>query len=661
MYIKRIDINKYRHLENVTLGPFFSPPVSSKLVVLAGPNGGGKSSILELISTAVSNAWSLTYQMNRSQPTSSFEVQLGLLPQEIELISNYQPDREAEEEGLKVLLSKGYYCRGFNYPEGEYAKNSTIQNVMHQIIQKVLKQKNHSSLGFHLGSDRVYEKEQFKNNNIFQYTQFTSYDYIGSYAYQNPSTQYKDMFQFLVTWRFHYYKRLGKYHHFKNEKETSIGEEPIDEYGMILEKVFPGYQFYDKEESAPTDLFIKTPSGDIIPFSDLSSGEKEVFFTLCFFQRHNVENAVISIDEPELHLHPSLARQLIRTIQDIKSGNQIWLATHNSEILDESGRENIWFIKRSQETNLAEVIHSVDEKDSLQALRDLFGYSGYIGLAKKMVFLEGDNSSLDRMMFNQLFPQFSRDLKFIPACGCSQLERMNSAILSLLESNLGYCEFFLIRDRDYMDEEMVTAQKEKGKGKIIIVDKHEIENYLLNFDIIAKVQTELFSKPITSEEVREKFYIIAKKISGQVLRDMVTYRMFYNVNANNLSIGKYCQNEEIMDENGEWIDSKTTQLLEKFQEKSSSISNDVSSLLEKDNFQRFYEECKKEIKESLNSDRWIDLFPGKELLQLYSKENEIGKSNNPVFINSIIKEYCSQKEKIDSDLLKYIEDIMAYP
>lgn len=660
MYIKRIDINKYRHLENVKLGPFFPPSVSSKLVVLAGPNGGGKSSILELISRALSDAWSLTWQMNRSQPTSSFEVQLGLLPQEIELISNYQPGKGAEEEGLKDLLSKGYYCRGFKYPEGEYAKNSTVQNAMHQIILKVLKQKNQSSLGFHLGSDRVYEKEQFQNGNIFKYSQFTDYNYIWSFAYQNPSNQYKDMFQFLVTWRFHYYKRLGQYHHFKNKEETFNEKEPTDEYGMILEKVFPGYQFYDKKESSPTDLFIKTPSGDIIPFSDLSSGEKEVFFTLCFFQRHNVENAIISIDEPEIHLHPSLARQLIRTIQDIKSGNQIWLATHNSEILDEAGRENIWFIKRSQETNLAEVIHSVDEKESLQALRDFFGYYGYIGLAKKMVFLEGDNSSLDRIMFSQLFPQFSRDLKFIPASGCSQLERINSAILSLLESNLGYCEFFLIRDKDYMDDEMATAQKEKGKEKIIILNRHEIENYLLNFDIIAKVQTEIFSKPITSEDVREKFHTIAKKISGQVLRDMVTYRMFYDINANNLSIEKYFQNEEIMDENGEWIDSKTTQLLEKFQEKSSSISKEVSSLLEKDNFQRFYEECKKEIKELLNSDRWIDLFPGKELLQLYSKENEIGKSNNPIFINSIIREFSYQKENVNSDLLKYIEDIMAY-
>jgi len=48
-----------------------------------------------------------------------------------------------------------------------------------------------------------------------------------------------------------------------------------------------------------------------------------------------VSNAVIVIDEPELHLHPELARLLIRTMQSIKPGNQIWLATHNTEIIDE--------------------------------------------------------------------------------------------------------------------------------------------------------------------------------------------------------------------------------------------------------------------------------------------------------------------------------------
>ena len=88
LFIKRIQISKYRHLEDIELLLISrAPSETSELVVLAGPNGGGKTSVLELISQALSNMWSLTFQLNRTAPTSSFEVTIGLTPSELELIS----------------------------------------------------------------------------------------------------------------------------------------------------------------------------------------------------------------------------------------------------------------------------------------------------------------------------------------------------------------------------------------------------------------------------------------------------------------------------------------------------------------------------------------------------------------------------------------------
>ena len=49
-YIKQINIRKYRHLEDLTIGPFLVPGDASDCIVIAGPNGGGKSSILNKIS-----------------------------------------------------------------------------------------------------------------------------------------------------------------------------------------------------------------------------------------------------------------------------------------------------------------------------------------------------------------------------------------------------------------------------------------------------------------------------------------------------------------------------------------------------------------------------------------------------------------------------------
>ena len=89
MYIQEIHIKTFRHLENVHLGPFMLPPNGSDLIVLAGPNGGGKSSILELLGFALSNSWSLAWQLHRSFPANAFEVALAVTPEERALIKEY--------------------------------------------------------------------------------------------------------------------------------------------------------------------------------------------------------------------------------------------------------------------------------------------------------------------------------------------------------------------------------------------------------------------------------------------------------------------------------------------------------------------------------------------------------------------------------------------
>lgn len=102
-----------------------------------------------------------------------------------------------------------------------------------------------------------------------------------------------------------------------------------------------------------------------------------------------------------MHLDPELARVLIRTMQDVRPGNQLWLATHNAQIIDEAGRDRVTYVTRDPTTRQAVVTPATRESASAVALSDLFGYSGYIGVAKNMVFLEGEVSSADRkMVFN---------------------------------------------------------------------------------------------------------------------------------------------------------------------------------------------------------------------------------------------------------------------
>jgi predicted ATPase len=47
VFIQDVTVHVFMNLRSVHLGPFAAPTAMSDLVVLAGANGGGKSSVLE--------------------------------------------------------------------------------------------------------------------------------------------------------------------------------------------------------------------------------------------------------------------------------------------------------------------------------------------------------------------------------------------------------------------------------------------------------------------------------------------------------------------------------------------------------------------------------------------------------------------------------------
>lgn len=660
MYIKQIDIRKYRHIENISIGPFLTPGDASACIVFAGPNGGGKSSVLELISLALANSWSLTYQLNRSAPDSSFEVCIGLLPSEIELIKSKFGHDDENQDVINYLDQYKSYFRSFKFEGGEYDKRSSLHNKIHNCVTSALKGDHHRPLGFHLGSERSFKKSRFEyQKKLFNYRQYMEKQHTWGFAFRSESEQFEDMFDFLITWQHNYLQQLGSYYHLKNSGLTEeYGPPPEDRYGRVLSEVFPDYAFVHQPESAPSDLFVRIPSGDTIPFSDLSSGEKQVFFTLCFFERHDVEEAVILIDEPELHLHPSLARLLLRTMLRLKPRNQIWLATQSAEVIDEAGRDAVRFIRRNDDTRRAEVISATEEEPALACLRDFFGYSGYIGLARAMIFTEGRNASADRKMFSRIFPQHSREIKFIPATGCSEIERLNRAILSILEANIGWCQFYLVRDRDYMTPDVVQAILDRAGNRVHILELHEIENYLLQPGLIARVLDELFDQRLTQDEVQVSLRDVACEIAGDVLRDMVSFRLNYKFRPEDFSVAKLFKGELRYDlQESNWDTDKLEALQEALAQRADEVVADLTSKVNNHSFESLFNDCRQEIEEALASDGWRSVFPGKELLASFCRKHQLGKS--PVLENAIIKEMAAHPASVPDELRQVIEEVVG--
>ena len=663
MYINEIRIKSFRHLENVHLGPFAKPPNQSELVVLAGPNGGGKSSVLELLGYALSSTWSLGWKLSRSFPDNSFEVAIGLTPDEISLIRQYVETSQTVygDEVLEYFKNNYTYYRAFKFDEGQYQKNATLYNNIHRLVTDALRNHYNRSLGFFLKSDRHYPGKQFDRRRLFEYPNIIKLDYIWSMAFNTSEIQYGDMFEFLIQQRYHYFRQLGAYHHRAASGDSGLGDapsDPLEPYDNLLQTLFSGYAFTESNEEAPSNLFVIIPSGEVIPFSDLSSGEKEVFFILSFFLRHDVTNAVIVIDEPELHLHPEFARLLVRTMQGIKPGNQIWLATHNTEVIEEAGRDRVIYLARDADTLKSVVTLGTDETDAMRQLQNLFGYSGYIGIAKSVVFLEGIDSGSDRKMFSSLLPESANKIKFVPSRSSENLARINTAILSILESNLASMEFYLIRDRDFLTPEAIQKYSEHFSGRMYVLNRYHIENYLLDDEAIAKVQTDIFGKPTDPATVKEKLKTIARQILAEVLRDMVAFRLNLIYRPQDFSLEDFMKGEVILNSNGELISEKIEQFKAHFATKTDAISTDLVAKTKREALYTLISQCQEELRQAVigDDDGWRALFPGRRLLEEYAKKEGLGKP--PILQNSLIKELSTTPEKVASELTGVIQTIV---
>jgi hypothetical protein len=337
----------------------------------------------------------------------------------------------------------------------------------------------------------------------------------------------------------------------------------------------------------------------------------------------------------------------------VKPGNQIWLATHNGEIVDEAGRDKTFYVGRVNEKSV--VVPGSEEQAAAIQLRSLFGVSGYIGVAKNMVFLEGEGTSADRKTFGWLFGEKAGSVKLIPAGGVDNHLRINAAVLAILESTLGVCQFYLIRDRDYFTSDMADAYSNRSRGRLHVLTRNQIENYLLNAELIRKVMLVQFGQTLSATDIFQKLRDIACAISGEVLRDMTAFRLNMRFRPQDFSLGKFFESTSVLDALGSLIpeklasfDKKVLETVEQVKRMTDATAADIAAIAK---------EYQIEIELAVKENRWHVVFPGKILLAKLGQE--LGAKSDVSFVNSLIKEMAASEEFIDHELIKLRDTILA--
>lgn len=129
-----------------------------------------------------------------------------------------------------------------------------------------------------------------------------------------------------------------------------------------LNKIFKNLNIKSKLiQLSEKDMTFESVNGQKIGFDDLSSGEKMLYFMGFTLNQYNPQDALIMVDEPEDSLHPKWQQQIVRFFNNVGSNNQVILATHSPQIIASVHPESLFVLAINDETHRVEAINMADE------------------------------------------------------------------------------------------------------------------------------------------------------------------------------------------------------------------------------------------------------------------------------------------------------------
>ena len=204
-------------------------------------------------------------------------------------------------------------------------------------------------------------------------------------------------------------------------------------------------------------------SGAAYSASEMSDGERAVFYLIG--QTLVAEkDSILIIDEPELHLHPSIMTALWDQIAVTRPDCAFVFITHSLQFA--AGRPGSKFVIREYDPAPTWELEIVDEDTGFsEELSTLL-----LGSRRPVLFVEGGDSSLDRVIFQSAYPNY-----LVVPCGSCE------AVIHSVKSMRKNTKFTRVDcrgivDRDHRSDEEINHLQDLG---VEVLSVAEIENIVL--------------------------------------------------------------------------------------------------------------------------------------------------------------------------------------
>lgn len=462
MKIKKLRLkNGYKRFHDLTIDLGDDP---KRVVALVGPNGCGKSSVLDGM-LFHANAWNRTGDKGqRDHEYHSMDKLPGFDYQNVEI--------EFVEGTFQAVLSQrqssGRAATIFSF-RSPYRYNSTLKVTQTKAVSEL------------------------RLNN---YGASTACD-IDDKMEQN-------------------YRRLNiKYNKYLNDTDCKPSEAKAKIIGDLNASLRACLDIEissigDIEASRGTLYFVKKDHPSEFDFNVLSSGEKEVVDILLdlYLRMDEYDESIFLLDEPELHINTSIQKNLLLEINRLIGPKcQIWLTTHSIgflRALQEEFRDDCQIIRFGGDTDYAATPHTLEPVQKTMSIwREIFEVAlddlTQLLSPRQIIYCEGRDRpgqngrerGFDAKVFNSIFSEKYPHTLFVSSGGNTELDQRSAIAIAILSKVFPTVEILVVKDRD-MASGQFTTEADRQSYLRLNPDNHrvlyrwELENYLFDKEVLNK-------------------------------------------------------------------------------------------------------------------------------------------------------------------------------
>jgi predicted ATPase len=460
MFITKLRLkNGYKRFHDLTIDLGRTP---ARIVALVGPNGCGKSSVLD----------GLLYHANAY-------AQVGV-----------HAGRDITYHSMTGVGSVTWQDIEIQFTTGDFAAIRTAKNVT-----------GNSNTIFSFRSPYRYNS-QLKISEIKAVSEIRMNSY-GAGDASSLDAKMEDNYRRL-------YAIYNRYRDDNDLKPSEAKAKIIGDLNTSIKKCLDleMSSFGNVEGNQGTLYFKKPDHPKEFEFNVLSSGEKEVVDILLdlYLRKDDYTDTIFLFDEPELHINTSIQGNLLVEMDRLIGPNcQIWLTTHSIgflRALQTKMQDKCQIIQFRPELNFAAEAHTLKPvKVSPGTWRDLFAIAlddlAQLVSPSTIVYCEGraepglggQERGMDAQVFNNIFAESHPHALFTSSGGNTEPDQRSAIALAVLGKVFPTVGIWVLKDRDMAsgkptDENDRQIYLKTNPLTHRVLKRWEIENYLYDKDVL---------------------------------------------------------------------------------------------------------------------------------------------------------------------------------